>query len=528
MTFKSSASNPRGTLFACAALLTFCAAFGGAQPASAQSSVVLAAAGQLAGNAVVAAPVERSAHAAPRTSRAPFAPLDADGRARYTIVLADAPLASYRGENAAFAPIPAVATGVNRGRPDVDSPQAAAYAAHLAQAQDRFLDQAAQALGRAPVAEQRFQHALNAVVLRLTPAEAALIGQRDDVRLVSRERIHPLATYATPTFIGANTIWNGSNVPGGIGSKGEGVVVGVLDTGINWQSNSFKATGDDGYVTINPLGSGVFKGTCNSSGDTGHCNNKLIGMYNFISALAGRSGADTDGHGSHTASTAAGGVVNNASFAGGTFALSGVAPHANIIAYLVCDANGCGDVAIQGAINQAVADTIVNVINYSIGGPSPSPWDDASALAFLGAQNAGIFVSASAGNSGPGASTTDNEEPWVATVAATTPGSIPSFDFDLTGPGSPPANTINLAVIPGSAPLPAQAYTNLPLIQSPTFSDGSDDGCDAFAANYFKRPQTAGGTGGIAVIRLDQNDSNCASGVRRTNCLLYTSDAADE
>jgi hypothetical protein len=379
---------------------------------------------------------------------------------------------------------------------------------------------AAQALGRAPVAEQRFQHALNGVVLRLTPAEADLIGRRDDVRLVSRERIHPARDLRQPDLHRRQHDLERQQRSRRDRQQGRrrrrGRARHRASTGRAIRS---RPTGDDGYVTVNPLGSGVFKGTCNSSGDTGHCNNKLIGMYNFISALAGRSGADTDGHGSHTASTAAGGVVNNASFAGGTFALSGVAPHANIIAYLVCDASGCGDVAIQGAINQAVADTIVNVINYSIGGPPRVPWDDASALAFLGAQNAGIFVSASAGNSGPGASTTDNEEPWVATVAATTPGSIPSFDFDLTGPGSPPANTINLAIIPGSAPLPAQAYTNLPLIQSPTFSDGSDDGCDAFAANYFKRPQTAGGTGGIAVIRLDQNDSNCASGVRRTNAL---------
>ena len=82
-------------------------------------------------------------------------------------------------------------------------------------------------------------------------------------------------------------------------------------------------------------------------------------------------------------------------------------------------ADGCFNSDSVAAINDAVADG-VDVINYSIGGTTESDVLDPVALAFRGAANAGVFVSASAGNSGPGASTLDNPSPWVTTVAAAT------------------------------------------------------------------------------------------------------------
>src|SRR5205809_733770 len=70
--------------------------------------------------------------------------------------------------------------------------------------------------------------------------------------------------------------------------------------------------------------------------------------------------------------------------------------------------------AVQAAIGDGV-----NVINFSISGGS-NPYGDAVELAFLDAYNAGVFVSASAGNSGPTSDTTDHRGPWVATVGAST------------------------------------------------------------------------------------------------------------
>ncbi len=98
--------------------------------------------------------------------------------------------------------------------------------------------------------------------------------------------------------------------------------------------------------------------------------------------------------------------------------VSGIAPRAQVIAYRVCGTDGCFSSDSAAAVQQAIIDD-VDVINFSISGGS-NPYGDAVSLAFLDAYNAGIFVAASAGNSGPDADTTDHREPWVTTVAAST------------------------------------------------------------------------------------------------------------
>src|SRR5207247_10776776 len=98
--------------------------------------------------------------------------------------------------------------------------------------------------------------------------------------------------------------------------------------------------------------------------------------------------------------------------------VSGIAPRARVAMYKVCGEQGCFTSDSAAAVEQAVADS-VNVINFSISGGS-NPYGDAVSLAFLDAYNAGVFVAASAGNSGPGADTVDHREPWVTTVAACT------------------------------------------------------------------------------------------------------------
>ena len=107
------------------------------------------------------------------------------------------------------------------------------------------------------------------------------------------------------------------------------------------------------------------------------CNEKLIGAGDLADDYDPADGpADSDGPGSHTASTTAGNVVN-ASLVAPTFVfnrtISGVAPHANLIAYDACTLTGCFGSSLVAAIDQAVADG-VDVINYSIGGGPPGPW----------------------------------------------------------------------------------------------------------------------------------------------------------
>ncbi len=453
-------------------------------------------------------------------------------RARHTVVLEDAPLASYDGSFNGYPTLPRSRNGAHQGRVDVNSSAARAYLDLLTQKQNTFIANASTQVGRTLAADVTLRHAVNAVILDLSDAEAEALHQRGDVMLVERERQLEL-TDRGPAFIGAPSIWDGS-ATGGIATQGEGIVAAVLDTGINWQSPAFAATGPiDGFVHVNPLGAGNYLGLCGMTppnADLGRCNAKLIGMYDFTSTAPTRSATDNNGHGSYTASTVAGNAWDG-TFGGGTFRLSGVAPHANIIAYKVC-IGSCSSSAITQAANQAVADGIVDVMNFSISGGA-SPWTGANSIALLGAHDAGIFIAAAAGNSGPAAGTSDHQEPWVQTIAASTHDRVLGFNLDATGPGTPPANTQAIALRPGVPPIQAVNFNNVAIVKSPGFADGSTDGCSAFPANTFTRPYApppdrvfADGfdppvaspppVGAIAVLNLDQNNSGCGSGARQT------------
>ncbi len=228
------------------------------------------------------------------------------------------------------------------------------------------------------------------------------------------------------------------------GYRGEGAIIGVIDSGINTTHPSFAEVGGDGYRHLNPLGQGGYLGACNphnlpsraDGNPSGYnpaitCNNKLIGAWTFgetapvsNSETGEPSPNDEAGHGSHVASIAAGNVLSNITFYGISFPrISGVAPHASIIAYDVCGYldngiydNSCPGAALLAAINQAIADK-VDVISYSISG-SGSPWSDPIERAFLSARAAGIVVSTSAGNAGPTAGTVAHMSPWLLSVAA--------------------------------------------------------------------------------------------------------------
>jgi hypothetical protein len=473
------------------------------------------------------------------------------GMARYTVVLKEEPVATYDGLTSGYAKIPLG----RKNRADMHSAEAVKYAGYLRDRQNQFLSVIGTQLKRPVDAILQFQHAINGVVVELTAQEAAEVAARDDVLLVDIEKMQPLLTNRSTFFIGADKIWDGS-ATGGLATQGEGIVIGDIDSGINFTSPSFASPGPvDGYVYTNPLGAGNYLGLCQSGkADEGHCTDKLIGLYDFVYSIcsAGNScgtagtwvdeasATDSNGHGSHTASTAAGNHAS-VSLSGGDFTISGVAPHASLVAYDVCytrvsDGSGlCPTTSTTNAANQAVADGVVDILTFSIGGGT-SPWTDTTSLAFRGAQNAGIFVVAAAGNDGPTAATVSHIEPWVATAAASTDDQVFGYTFNLNGPGTPPANTVNLPARPGANPQPTGDLVNLPITQSPGFANGNNDGCSAFADPHtFDRDVTASerifadgfeGTTpasiyqkGIAVLHLDGNNSGCGSGVRRGNAL---------
>lgn len=474
-----------------------------------------------------------------------------DGDWFYIIQLADPSVAQYRGENPNFrAPS---RTSLRGNKLDPRSVEAQRYKGFLEAQQADFLADLARETRRVPSVLADYQFAFNGVVVRLSGEELEKVSRHPQVRLIEPVATHDLNTDVGPAFIGAPSIWDGSATVGVPGSRGEGVVIGVIDSGVNWQSPSFADVGADSYDHTNPLGAGTYLGVCVGQVGAGDpalgpaCNDKVIGAYaksfDFVQqvnfecanpddpnnelgltpAICTQLGVpladfdlarDENGHGSHTAGTAAGSVADIV-YRGNSLRISGVAPHANLVIYDACHTRTTGANAGQGscfnfatlaAVEQVVEDGIVDVINYSIGGGA-QPWTEAGSLAFLAAVDAGVFVSASAGNSGPAASSTGHRQPWVMTVAngTHTRGTI-NYEFSVTGPATPvPAGLVNQTMFLGAVGTsPTAAFVNTPLIVSPGI-DTTADGCAAYPAGTF--------AGAIALIRR----GTCAFAIKVEN-----------
>jgi hypothetical protein len=212
-----------------------------------------------------------------------------------------------------------------------------------------------------------------------------------------------------------------------------------VDTGAWPEHPSFSATNAQGAPIYTPLTG--FNGTCQATSPDGswnatHCNNKIVAGRKYNEGFGGDTGVaamfpydflsprDYNGHGSHTGSTAAGNhgvqATGPASVLG---AISGMAPRARIAVYKVCwgpsaAPGGCFPSDSAAAIDQATADG-VDGINFSIGGTTTN-FSHLVEVAFRNAAAAGIFVSTSAGNSGPTVSTVAHPSPWAMTVANST------------------------------------------------------------------------------------------------------------
>ncbi|XP_042460556.1 subtilisin-like protease 4 [Zingiber officinale] len=172
-----------------------------------------------------------------------------------------------------------------------------------------------------------------------------------------------------------------------------------------------------------------WKGRCDlgnvSSSTEQFCNNKLIGARSFVNYNRSRNGStdspiDNDGHGTHTSSTAAGAFVKRANVYGlARGVAAGVAPLAHLAIYKVCANDECQAHDILAGMDAAVEDG-VDVLSISLGS-DPSPFYlDPIAIGGFNAMRKGVFVSCSAGNSGPFNSTVSNDAPWLLTVAAST------------------------------------------------------------------------------------------------------------
>lgn len=355
---------------------------------------------------------------------------------RYIVLLRQPSAATYDGSGR-FA---RTRSGAG-GQFDARSGAVRDYRAHLVSTHDAVAD----SVGATVL--HHYSVASNGFVADLNGRQARDLSLDRRVLLVQHDQRQEPDTWNTPDFLGLTGPNGAWRTHGGQDRAGDGVVVGIIDSGIWPESPSFAAGG----LTSTPRGKwdvyrrqkttymdkadGTrFVGTCQTGEDftVYDCNRKLIGArdysdilpVNFLSHEEYRSPRDGTGHGSHTASTSAGNNAVPVTVEGRNFGrISGMAPAAKLAAYKVCYTfrggdNACLTSAILAAIDDAVTDG-VDVLNYSISG-SVDTVVDAVQVAFEGAAEAGVFVATSAGNNGPGPETVAHPSPWVTTVAATT------------------------------------------------------------------------------------------------------------
>ncbi len=394
----------------------------------------------------------------------------ADGRVAIIVKLADAPVASYTGGVNGFKATNPEIRGQTRLK--LKSTDTVRYRSYVNVKQDTFVKRLKSKVPGTKVTG-RTDLVLNSVSALVPVDSVASIAAMPGVAAVLPDVLEQVQTDVSPQFIGAGTIWGDL---GGQESAGEGVIIGVLDTGIWPEHPSFADPDPSGkaYSAPAPRPAGGSR-TCDfgssTTGDVAFtCNNKLIGAERFMDTYDSAidlepgefdSARDDDGHGTHTSSTAGGdaGVVASI-FGVDRGIISGVAPRAHVEMYKVCGASGCFTSDTTAATEAAIEDG-VNVINFSISGGA-NPYSDATELAFLDAYNAGIFVAASAGNSGPTADTTDHRGGWVTTVAASTGPRAFVDTIHLTATGSATLDLAGTSLTGGVGPA-ALVIANDPL-----------------------------------------------------------------
>ncbi|CAI8588943.1 unnamed protein product [Vicia faba] len=270
-----------------------------------------------------------------------------------------------------------------------------------------------------------YNKAIHGFSTSLTAREMQLLSNQFGILRVLPDKKYQLFTTRTPEFLGVDRI--PSMFPASSTNMGN-IIVGVIDTGVWPESKSFD---DIGYGPI----PSTWKGKCEigTNFTFSNCNKKLIGARFYLKGFEAyegrpinetkdtRSPRDNYGHGTHTASTAVGSPVRNASlfgYANGT--ARGMAPGARVAIYKVGWERGTMmDSDFIAAIDQAIADN-VNVLSLSIGDRALDYYEDSLAIGAFAAMEHGIMVSCAGGNFGPYSSRITNVAPWITTVGAGT------------------------------------------------------------------------------------------------------------
>ncbi|CBI38462.3 unnamed protein product, partial [Vitis vinifera] len=297
---------------------------------------------------------------------------------------------------------------------------------HFSKITDSYYDLLGSCMGSKKKAQEAIFYSytsyINGFAAVLEDEEAAELSKQPGVLSVFLNQKNELHTTRSWEFLGlerngeipANSIWVKARF-------GEEIIIGNLDTGVWSESDSFNDKG------MEPIPS-KWKGYCEPS-DGVKCNRKLVGARYFnkgYEAALGKpldssyqTARDTNGHGTHTLSTAGGGFVGGANLLGSGYGTAkGGSPSARVASYKVCWPS-CYDADILAAFDAAIHDG-VDVLSVSLGGPPRDYFLDSIAIGSFQAVKKGIVVVCSAGNSGPTPGSVENSAPWIITVAAST------------------------------------------------------------------------------------------------------------
>jgi subtilisin family serine protease len=276
----------------------------------------------------------------------------------------------------------------------------------------------------------RYNVILGGVALLVPRNQVDRLATLPGVNAVYPDTPQPANTNRSPQFIHADNLWK---LAGGPSNAGEGVIVGVIDSGVYPEHPSLADPDPSGQPY--PVPPAKWTGICEQPNDDSPpitCNNKLIGVRAFLETYKAQIGLqpgepdsarDVAGHGTHVASTAAGNFGVPASLFGKSQGkISGIAPRAHVAIYRTGGATSSSGIHFSSdviaAIQQAVDDG-VDIINYSVSGHA-NAYTDPVSLAFLDAYEAGIFVAVSASQDNQNLELIGHAAPWVTTVNATT------------------------------------------------------------------------------------------------------------
>lgn len=323
-----------------------------------------------------------------------------------------------------------------------------------------------------------YRYALNGFAASMTPAQAAKLEQMPEVLHVWEDEVRPLATSFSAEFLGLFEPEIG--LRGALGLTGEDIVIGVIDSGITPEHPALADTREadrpracqSRWAETSLLGRWLcrrfdemedtlvyqpprnWNGICQAGPEfpADACNNKLIGARYFFDGAdaTGRfddgeifSARDVDGHGTHTATTAAGNQVRASIFGTLLGRIEGMAPRARVATYKACWLRpgdlraSCNTSDLANAIDAAVADG-VHIINYSVGSSvlTATAPDD---ISLMTAAKAGVLTVVAAGNEGPNFNTIGSPAgaPWVITTGASSRDGEHSLEaIEVTAPAT--------------------------------------------------------------------------------------------